>query len=172
MIESKLHRVFGLLIAAWLVVGCATTYNDGTRAAQNGNWPLAEQLLRKAIQEGDDVPSAWTNLGYVYMSTNRMDLAIRAYTMAARYGDTQAQSNLVRLNKPVPSPDLAKAQAGSGTDALTNILGAAVDGYNQGRTAGAAAPQQVYKGPEAPQRVTCNTTQTGQGTATTECQKR
>lgn len=173
MIEFRFCKVLCSIIATWLVVACASTFNDGTKALESQNWALAEQLLLKAIRDGDDVPKSWNNLGYVYMSTGRRDLGIRSYTMAARYGLAQSQANLVSLNQPVPSPDLANSRAGSsGAEALTNILGAGIDGYNQGRAAGAAAPQQVYKAPESPPRVTCNTTQTGPGTATTDCKQR
>ena len=105
--------IFRTLVARWtaalsllLLVGCATTYNDGTRALEAGNLSLAEQLLTRAIREGDNLPGSWNNLGVVYSRTNRLDRAVQSYTMGARYGNPNSQSNLRQLGKPVPAADL------------------------------------------------------------------
>ena len=89
------------------LVGCSTTYNDGTRAIEAGNLSLAEELLTRAIREGDNLPESWNNLGVVYSRTNRLDRAIQSYTMGARYGNPISQANLRQLGKPVPAADLA-----------------------------------------------------------------
>lgn len=52
-------------LLALFLVGCSTTYNDGTRAIEAGNLSLAEQLLTQAIREGDNLPGSWNNLGVV-----------------------------------------------------------------------------------------------------------
>ena len=105
-----------VLKSLWVVIlgvglcSCATTYDDGTRALQASNYAAAEQLLVKAIKEGDNVAAAWNNLGVVYARTARPELAVKSYTMAARYGDANARKNLTELNKPVPLPDLIGAR--------------------------------------------------------------
>ena len=170
MFPIKLVRTLAAAFLAALLAGCASTYNDGTRAGQAGNYALAEQLFIKAIQEGDNVASSWNNLGVVYMNTNRTELAIRCYTMGARYGNAVSQTNLVSLNRPVPTPDLVNAQQGrTGTESVLQILNAGVQGYNQGRTA-AAAPPPIYRAPE-PQKFKCESRQTATGRVDTDCKQ-
>jgi len=105
--------VFRTLSPTWiavfiisLLVGCSTTYNDGTRALEAGNYALAEQLLVRAIREGDAVAESWNNLGVVYSRTNRLELAIQSYKMGARYGNPNSRDNLTKLGRAVPAPDL------------------------------------------------------------------
>lgn len=105
-----LRTLAGKWIAALLLhllVGCSTTYNDGTREIEAGNLSLAEDLLMRAIREGDNLPGSWNNLGVIYSRTNRLDPAIQSYTMGARYGNPISQANLRQLGKPVPAADLA-----------------------------------------------------------------
>ena len=155
------------LAVAVCVAGCASTYNDGTRAAEAGNYALAEQLYVRAIQEGDSPGSSWNNLGVVYMRTNRPEFAVRSYVMAARYGNENARLNLTKLNKPVPAPDLASSTGGSaGGSAALQILNAGVQGYNEGRTsaAGRATAQ--------PSEVKCETSVAFGGSVVTNCKQK
>lgn len=149
MFFVKFTKALAAAFLVSLLAGCASTYNDGTRAGQAGNYALAEQLFIKAIQEGDNVPSSWNNLGVVYMNTNRTELAVRSYTMGARYGNAVSQGNLVSLNRPVPPPDLVNVrQVGMRAEAVSRILYAAQDVCN---CKGSAAPGgPCYAGPGGP----------------------
>lgn len=91
---------------ATLLVACSTLATEGTQAAEAGDYVTAERKLQQAIRDGDT--SAWNNLGVVYERTGRPELAIRAYQMAARYGNPTAQQNLFRKGLPVPPADLAE----------------------------------------------------------------
>jgi len=170
----KFRRPFSVFISVVLLgilAGCATAYSDGTNALQASNYTLAESLLVKALEEGDNVPGAWNNLGVVYMRTNRMDLAVRCYTMAARHGDTVGQANLVRLNRPVPTADLVNAQKGTtGSEAVLQILNAGVQGYNQGKATpvGQQSPSQLTLDPP---KLKCESKRTATGTIDTECKQ-
>lgn len=127
--------------AILLIAGCSTTYNDGTQAMQDGRFALAEQLLTRAIREGDNLPESWNNLGVVYDRTGRLDQAIRSFTMGARYGNPVSQENLRKLGKPVPPADLV-ASLGYG-------------GYSLGAPQRVAAANSIcnckgYAGPGGP----------------------
>jgi hypothetical protein len=106
-----MHALLRLLfvMAVGALAGCATSYNDGTKAAEAGNYALAEQMLVRAIREGDSVGAAWNNLGVVYGRTGRHDLALRSYNMGARHGNENSKANLRSLGRPVPPADLAVA---------------------------------------------------------------
>lgn len=99
-------KITAFVLAAIVLSGCASLASEGTQAMQNGNYAEAERMLQQAIRDGDT--SAWNNLGVVYERTGRTDLAIRAYQMAARYGNPTAQQNLVMKRLPVPPADLAE----------------------------------------------------------------
>lgn len=149
------------------LTGCASIYNDGTKASEAGNWPLAEKLLIQAIHEGDNVPGAWNNLGVVYQRTGRLPQAIQAYTIAARYGDSVAQQNLVALGKPVPPTDLARPGASnmSNAEAILLLTGAAAQGYTQGR-ANAPPVAPLPQLPAAQPTIRCTSTTIGNQTST------
>ena len=66
------------VLALLMLIGCSTTYNDGTRALEAGNLALAEQLLVRAIREGDNLPESWNNLGVVYARTDDLNEPFRA----------------------------------------------------------------------------------------------
>lgn len=163
-------RHFGFLSSLALaacLLGCASTYNDGTRAAEAKNYALAEQLFIRAIQEGDSPGSSWNNLGHVYMQTNRSELAMRSFVMAARYGNEVARLNLTKFNKPVPAPDLAGSPGGSaGTTAVLQILNSGVQGYNDGRSS--AASRETVR----PSEVKCETSVAFGGRVDTTCKQK
>ncbi len=151
------QKLLVALLMAAVVAGCATTYNDGTRALQAQNYALAEQLLLQAIREEDNVAGSWNNLGVVYVRTNRNELAARSWTMGARYGDEKARENLREIGRPVPPPDLVDApssgrsgagsvSAGTALPSICNCKGYAGPGgpcYS-----GAGGP--AYDGPGGP----------------------
>jgi hypothetical protein len=159
--EMMLVRITLVVLVAALT-GCATpTVSLGYAAAQRGDWATAERLALQSIRDGDDVGLAWNNLGFVYAKTGRRDMAVRAWSMGARYGDTTAQANLVSAGQPVPAPDLiARNSTGSDLATLAIILGgSAVSGYNQGRAAGStAAPPTIQVPKPASNTVTCTST--------------
>lgn len=115
------------------VAGCATAQGAaGRQLLKTGDWAGAERQLHEATNRGDN--SAWNDLGIAHERQGATQLAINAYIIGARYGDTSAQQNLVRLGLPVPEADKA-AQARAGGEALLGILGSLAEGYNAGTRA-------------------------------------
>ena len=110
MFQLKSSKMLWVVLLASALVGCASTYDDGTRALQARDYALAEQLFIRAIREGDSVPESWNNLGVAYMGTNRVELAAQSFTMGARHGNENSRKNLTKLNRPIPSPDLLNSQ--------------------------------------------------------------
>lgn len=63
---------------------------------------------------------AMNNIGVMYHNGHGVerstDTAITWYTLAARHGDSTAQSNLTALNAPIPIADLARAPTQQASD--------------------------------------------------------
>lgn len=129
-----------------------------------GDLTKAEQLLLKAIGEGNNVAEAWNNLGVIYQRQNNPSLAIQAYNMSARYGSRTAQQNLVALGQTVPTPDLARVstEGMSNAEALLLLTTSAVQGYNQGKQ----MPQQPNTNQS--NKINCTSTTYGK-TVETNC---
>ena len=149
MFALKVSKIFWAVLLASVLVGCASTYDDGTRALQARDYALAEQLFIKAIREGDSVPESWNNLGVAYMGTSRVELAAQSFTMGARYGNENSRKNLIRLNKPVPSPDLLNSQyAPTGSASTSRGLASARSICNCKGSVSPGGP--CYAGPGGP----------------------
>ena len=150
------------------------------------NWGLACSWYKKAADQG--LPAAINNLGACYecpcIVQHDVNRAIDLYTLAARKGEPHAQSNLVRLGRPVPPIDLAPPpkpvvrqqqvaekpppSRQSESDESSGSVLAAVALFLTGAAAGysAAQPQPRYFAP--PVSVHCTTTSFGQ-MASTNC---
>ncbi len=84
-----------------------TYFQNGVSAASASNWVEAEKQYRLAIITGQEVASAWNNLGVIYSRLPaRKELAWFCYEMGAHYGSDVAGKNLVAMGRPVPSHDL------------------------------------------------------------------
>lgn len=154
------RATYGLVLSAVLCFsGCASTGQLGINALNAGNLVAAQIHFERAIQEGDT--SSWNNLGVVYQRSGRMEMAVSAYTLGARYGDPVAQQNLVLLGKPVPPVDLASTrQAGEGGGggglALAAALAAALaDGYVEGSERGRESVSPRPAPQAAPAKTKC-----------------
>lgn len=148
-----------LLLSLAALPGCSSMSERTVYALNAGNFALAEQNAMAAIQEGD--PYGWNNLGVVYARTGRRDEAVKAYTMAARYGIPVAQQNLIVLNQPVPTADLAtgslpRPSSTTALDAGLSLLNSAADGYTQGKVNAATAATRLQT-QSPPKQVKCET---------------
>lgn len=146
------------LSAVVFLAGCASFDDLGIRALNAGNLPLAETRFNQAIQTGS--VESWNNLGVVHQRAGRMDQAVSAYTLAARYGNPTAQQNLLLLGKPVPPADLAPvrqvAAESSGGAALAASLAAALaEGYADGKQSALDSARAAPAKPVAPGKTTC-----------------
>lgn len=142
-------KILAAFFSAALLIGCATAdYNAGTRAAEAGNYAVAERHLLAAIRQGET--AAWNNLGVVYDRTRRTDMANRAFNMGARHGHPVAQQNLIARGLPVPAADLASSGSSDGA-----AIAAMLQGFNAGRN-------------QPSKSVICDTKKNGQS-ATTIC---
>lgn len=150
MHKTKCLRTFIVLVATIAVLaGCASTTEMGLTTLNSGNLDAAERLFKRAIDEGE--PTGWNNLGVVYMRRGLRERAIQHFTVAARYGVPIAQRNLAELGQPVPSVDLAPANASADSGWLLQALLVGATSYQQGRNSVAPQPQpQVRLGPAAP----------------------
>ena len=136
----KVRRVFtavalfggATLYGCSTIMGPQTNFERGNAALSAGNLPLAETHFMAATKEGE--PNAWNNLGVVYEQLSRRDEAVRAYTLAARFGMPVAQSNLMRLGAAVPTADLAAlvAQPQAQGNTAAELTGAVLQGIAQG----------------------------------------
>lgn len=155
--------IFRILSIASLsmLAACASVYNDGTNALNAGDLAKAEQLLNQAIREGDSIEKAYNNLGVLKWKLGQQEIAIRYFTMAARYGNPLAQQTLTNLGKPVPPADLANSggERMSGAEALLLLTNSAAQGYTQGR-------QQAPVIPQPPKQINCTSTAYGKTTET------
>ncbi len=148
-------KVFVFFLAI-LLSGCATRMQMAERAVQEKRFADAERMYSAEISAGKNVALAWNNLGVVYMRSGRPQMAVKAYTMAARYGDPVAQQNLVSMKLPVPPADLAHIVAqrdaerrAANNEALVLLLGTAAAAQQQ------RPPVQAY---QQPQQVNCTST--------------
>jgi hypothetical protein len=97
-------------VALLLLVACGATLRQQAHTSINkGELWNAAALLEQAIQRGDT--GAWNDLGVVHERLGNRDKAVQFYKMAARWGDSTAQRNLINLGEQVPSPDLASANS-------------------------------------------------------------
>ena len=129
------------LVVALLLSGCVSHTRIGFNQLKAGNLTAAENHFNLAIQEGDIM--AFNNMGVVYERRGQLERAKAAYTLAARYGISIAQMNLMRLGEPVPPIDLFVAQAPAGPSGWEILLlgaAAGVTGYQDGKN---AALQQI-----------------------------
>ncbi|HMK20734.1 MAG TPA: DUF3857 domain-containing protein [Terriglobales bacterium] len=77
----------------------ADDLNEGARSAiQNGNLPLAIQLLKRAVEVDPKNKYAWNNLGLAYMGMRRSEDAVAAFKKALEVNpyDEFAYNNLGR----------------------------------------------------------------------------
>lgn len=118
------------VLAIALLFGCASPRQVGSEALARGDLRTAEQQLTIAARQGDG--AAWNDLGALYHRQGKIQQAIDAFNMGARYGDPTARANLARNKLPVPAADLAK----SATAPDTSGLAAALDGFNRGYSGG------------------------------------
>lgn len=129
-------RTAAAVLLALTLAGCATPgvmkMNAGVDAANAGDLVGAEAMTREALQLGldqADRATAINNLGTFALRRGDSAEAERAWTLAARMGDPSAQQNLIAMNAPVPSPDLApQASGGGGGDAALLLFLAAQQG--------------------------------------------
>lgn len=152
-------RVWAVVVFSAALASCHTTGYLGTEAAKAGRYAEAEPLLLQAIREGDEPGVAWTNLGVIYSRTNRPKQATEAVIMGARYGDSNAQSALVKAGRPVPPADLAPKTM-SDAQLLLMMGGSLAQGWNAGARTPASPPMPI----------TCNSTRFHSGDYTTTCQ--
>lgn len=147
---------FLALFVVFALSACATRMQMAEQAIHQKRFADAERMYSEEISYGNNVALAWNNLGVVYMRSGRPQMAAKAYTMAARYGDPVAQQNLVAMKLPVPPADLAHIAAqrdaerrAANNEALMLLLGAA-----------ATAQQQRARAPayQPPTQVSCTST--------------
>lgn len=112
-----------------LLAGCANYATEQANAYRRGDFAEAERLALQAISAGNELDKSWFNLGVTYQRTGRQAQAVKAYTMAARYGHPRGQQALVSLNQPVPAADLAQRSS-------TDGIAAGIDGFNRGYNSG------------------------------------
>lgn len=147
-----------LILSIVLLGGCATGpdhWKLGNKAAEAGNYPVAEQHFKQALQDGGNPGPLWYNLGWVYTRAKRPDLAQAAYSLSARYGDSGGQQALIARGLPVPAADLrvvqtsVKSDSAVAVEVMLELANAGVAGRNAGRAQGAA----MYPAPK-----TCTST--------------
>lgn len=96
-----------------LIAGCAISpsyLQRANTAVNSGDLESAERLYMQEIQSGSNPGAAWNNLGVLYGHQKKVDAAMGAFTMGARWGNAYAQQNLVKFGRPVPNADLLQAQ--------------------------------------------------------------
>lgn len=118
-----------LLVLVLLLAGCATAQSLGRASLDRGDLKGAERQLTQSIRQGDT--SAWNDLGVTYHRQGRIQEAIDAFNMGARYGDPTARANLARNKLPIPPADLASAPRSS-----SDGVAEAIDGFNRGYSGG------------------------------------
>jgi hypothetical protein len=117
-----MKTLFAVLL---LLAGCASGPSPhylGAQALRQGDLPTAERHLRQAVSQGES--SAWNDLGVVYGRQGRIQLAVDAFKMAARYGDPMGKENLARHNLPIPPADLVKQEQSNSA-----VIGELFDSY-------------------------------------------
>lgn len=157
----------------------------GLDALNKNHLAEAEDFLSQAIRSGGNPRSDWHNLGVVYERRwksepeRRAELAkkaITAFNVGARYGNPLSQQALTNWKQPVPPVDLAiakqstlpspntapptaTASSDSSVEAAAlflGILGAGLQGYNEGRRSAARSWGDDPAGLR-PRSITCNT---------------
>jgi|GEM_PF-4059232 len=101
-----------LIIAlSFFIVSCTTMYGTGLDYLNAGNNQAAFNYFNSCASQGDS--DCYNAIGWMYenrriQSSDSMKDALRYYTMAARYGNEVAKSNLVRLGYNIPPADLQR----------------------------------------------------------------
>lgn len=110
-------RIF--LLVALLLTGCANqNFNKGVASFNRNEFASAYNFFLLCVNETQD-SGCMFNVGMsAYRSPNQdeaewikhQEEAVRWYTLAARYGNQNAISQLIQLGKPVPAADLVQQQ--------------------------------------------------------------
>lgn len=154
-----------LLVVALFLSGCATLSlsQEGMNYQNVGNYSAALAVYRQGASQGD--PYCINNIGVMYENGQiddlpQVEMAVRQYQLAARYGLPNAQQNLVRLGREVPPADLqsvyeteqAKQQQIAAQNAqlagqLGTVLGCALGGGCAGQPALQPQTNHTYQTP-------------------------
>ena len=110
----------------------AALHNAGVDAAQEGQWPVAEQLFGAAIQANPDEPLSWVARGLSRGEQGKDDLAFHDFAYAgelfAEQGDMVKADQLKQASQRVyDSPDELDISSGNGVGSalLSGALSAA-----------------------------------------------
>jgi len=141
--------------------GCA-------EAGISQNPAAAFNLYKTAADNG--LPAGMNNVGAsyefgIYVAKN-MTAALSYYSLAARYGETQARSNLMRLGKNLPKMDLLYEEQSSGNEVFGDFLRV------MGKIAEGTLAAYASQGPVPAARVEqtkCHSTSNGIGGVNTTC---
>lgn len=115
-----------------LLFGCAASPRQlGSEALTRGDLRTAEQQLTIAARQGSG--ATWNDLGNLYHRQGKIQQAIDAFNMGARYGDPTARANLARNKLPIPPADLVRAPSNTSS---TDGIAAGIDGFNRGYNSG------------------------------------
>ena len=63
-------------------MGCDSGFRKAKSFEKQGDWPNAQQVLKKLIEEKPDDPRLHNELGFVYQKRGYWDLAVEEYTKA------------------------------------------------------------------------------------------
>ena len=133
---TKQHHVMGIIFTLTLI-GCATPQqyhiNAGNRTYKEGNLEESKQHFYKCSQ--NKVPVCMTKMGMINYEQGSQEEAIAWFKMAAKHGESNAISNLKKLNEDVPPLEVEQIKStGKSTEPipLLGLLNAMVQGYNKG----------------------------------------
>ena len=108
-----MRTVFTLVLFIGLTAasGCTTTFDTAYNYHKQGNYQQAYNYYVQCANEGES--SCINNIGVLYenrrMTTDEpLEIAIRYYTLAARYGSQHARTSLARLGQSIPPADLER----------------------------------------------------------------
>ncbi len=144
-------------------------YEKGcTPAGIEVNSAAAFNLYKTAADNG--LPVGMNNVGASYEFAihvqKDMETALQWYRLAARYGDTQARSNLMRLGIQLPKMDLLYEEQEGGSEVFAEFIG--VMGRIAEGTLAAYASQPVVS-PARVEQTRCRSTSDGLGGVNTTC---
>ena len=127
-----------IIVLSFFLTSCTTMYGTGLDHLNAGDNESALRDFNSCASQGD--ADCYNAIGQMYesgriQSVAPMEDALRYYTMAARYGNEAAQSNLVRLGYDIPPADLQRRASPEEQRLLMEAAG------NLGKAIGGAARQ-------------------------------
>jgi len=126
------------LLATLFISACAAVSpsQQGINLLNKAQYQNAYNVFSACAAQGDSY--CMNNIGYMYHK-GHMDTgpdnakAIEWYTLAARYGNPQAQLSLLALDKKVPTADLrVQPQPQANNDAALIMMSGALNGLHTG----------------------------------------